>query len=76
MGETREIGKDLMDIIQLVVVGMVLTILATITLAAVSYGAFKVRERKSPRGMEETDQIGPLFLERVRFIPEESRRSA
>lgn len=59
-----------MDIVQLVVVGMVLTILATITLAAVSYGAFKVRERRSPGGAEGAEATtGPMFLERVRFYP-------
>lgn len=59
-----------MDIVQLVVVGMVLTILATVTLAAVSYGAFKVRERKSPGGHGDgPDRSGPLFLERVHFHP-------
>lgn len=57
-----------MDIVQLVVVGMVLTILATVTLAAVSYGAFKVRDRKSP-GAKGPEDTGPLFLERVRFYP-------
>lgn len=65
-----------MDIVQLVVVGMVLTILATITLATVSYGAFKVRERKAPGGIDAADQTGPLFLERVRFIPGDSSSDA
>lgn len=59
-----------MDVIQIVVVGMVLTILATVTLAAVSYGAFKVRERKSPKGHGKGSGMeGPLFLERVHFHP-------
>lgn len=66
----------MMDIIQLVVVGMVLTILATITLATVSYGAFKVRERKAPGDLDSGDKSGPLFLERVRFIPGESPSDA
>ena len=61
-----------MDIIQLVVVGMVLTIMATITLAAVSYGAFKVRERKVPGSSAAPDVVGPLFLDRVRFHPEDA----
>lgn len=65
-----------MDIVQLVVVGMVLTILATVTLAAVSYGAFKVRERKSPGHSGGPDDSGPLFLERVRFIPGDNAREA
>lgn len=66
-----------MDIIQLVVIGMVLTILATITLAAVSYGAFKVRERSGPavkHGVPE--QAGPQFFERVRFLPRQDRAEA
>ena len=55
-----------MDIVQLVVIGMVLTILATITLAAVSYGAFKMRERKAPV-QEKHEETGTLFFERVHF---------
>ena len=61
-----------MDIVQLVVIGMVLTILATITLAAVSYGAFKVRERKAPPRRETTESSGTLFFERVHFGSKES----
>ncbi len=57
-----------MDVIQLVVIAMVLTILATITLAAVSYGAFKVRERRSPGAVEAEGPSGPYFFERVRFV--------
>jgi hypothetical protein len=60
-----------MDIVQLVVIGMVLTILATVTLAAVSYGAFKMRERKKPSRAEGSERMGPLFFERVRFLPRE-----
>jgi hypothetical protein len=56
-----------MDIVQLVVMGMVLTILATLVLATVSYGAFKVRERKAPGAGDEGDAT-PLFFERVRFV--------
>jgi hypothetical protein len=57
-----------MNLIQLVVIGMILTILATITLAVVSYAAFKVRQNKSPvRGGRL--QEGPLFFERVRLEP-------
>ena len=55
-----------MDIVQLVVVGMVLTILATLVLAAVSYGAFKVRERRVPAA--QSADAAPLFFERVRFV--------
>ena len=60
-----------MDIVQLVVVGMVLTILATLTLAMVSYGAFKVRERKAPGAHQEAAEAAPLFFERVRFVARE-----
>lgn len=56
-----------MDIVQLVVVGMVLTILATLVLATVSYGAFKVRERRVP-GTAGPAEATPLFFERVRFV--------
>lgn len=56
-----------MDIVQLVVMGMVLTILATLVLATVSYGAFKVRERRVPGDAREADAT-PLFFERVRFV--------
>jgi hypothetical protein len=54
-----------MDLIQLIVVGMILTILATITLAVVSYGAFKMRQTRSPvRGGHRAEQQR-LFFERV-----------
>lgn len=65
-----------MDIVQLVVIGMVLTILATVTLAAVSYGAFKMRERKKPGSTEPRESVGPLFFERVRFLPREDASPA
>ncbi|HVG46235.1 MAG TPA: hypothetical protein VM890_15940 [Longimicrobium sp.] len=60
-----------MDIVQLVVVGMVLTILATLVLATVSYGAFKVRERRVP-GAARAGDAAPLFFERVRFVPRDA----
>ncbi|HET6765000.1 MAG TPA: hypothetical protein VFH27_15050 [Longimicrobiaceae bacterium] len=57
-----------MELIQLVVIAMVIVILATITLAAVSYGAFKVRERRVPDAARaEQGGGGPYFFERVRF---------
>jgi len=56
-----------MDIVQLMVVGMVFTILATLVLATVSYGAFKVRARRVPGAAREADAT-PLFFERVRFV--------
>jgi len=57
-----------MDIVQLVVVAMVLTILATLVLATVSYGAFKVRQRRVPGDARGTADAAPLFFERVRFV--------
>jgi Tfp pilus assembly protein PilE len=56
-----------MELIQLVVIAMVIVILATITLAAVSYGAFKVRERRVPDAARPEQAGGPYFFERVRF---------
>jgi Tfp pilus assembly protein PilE len=56
-----------MELIQLVVIAMVIVILATITLAAVSYGAFKVRERRVPEAARADREAGPYFFERVRF---------
>jgi hypothetical protein len=56
-----------MNVIQLVVVGMVLIILATLMLAVVSYGAFRVRERGSGGSSGPQDSSGPLFFERVDF---------
>ena len=64
-----------MDIVQLVVVGMVLTILATLVLATVSYGAFKVRERRVP-GSQQPADTAPLFFERVRFVPRDGKPAA
>jgi hypothetical protein len=61
-----------MDIVQLVVVGMVLTILATLVLATVSYGAFKVRERRVPGTARGAADATPLFFERVRFVARET----
>ena len=56
-----------MDIVQIMVVAMVITILVTLTLAAVSYGAFKVRSRRAPETA--MAPATPLFFERVRFVP-------
>jgi hypothetical protein len=66
-----------MDLLQFVVIGMIVVIIATITLAVRSYGAFKVREHRAPRravpgaGAEE-----PLFFERVRFPAERAEPDA
>lgn len=38
-----------MTVIEMLQVGMILIIIATVTLAVLSYGAFKVRERRAPR---------------------------
>jgi hypothetical protein len=45
---------------------MVVTIVVTITLAATSYAAFRVRERRRP-AMAEAEAEGPMFFERVRL---------
>ena len=57
-----------MNVVQLLIVGMILIIIATVTLAVLSYGAFKVRERKSPRRgpAAAADAGAPMFFERVR----------
>lgn len=57
-----------MTILQIIIIGMIVIILATVTLAVLSYGAFKIRDRKSPRS--ETPAAGePMFFERVRIAP-------
>jgi Tfp pilus assembly protein PilE len=57
-----------MSILMLIVVVMVVTILSTITLASVSYGAFRMRERRAPRP-QGTDDEPEQFFERVRLAP-------
>lgn len=59
-----------MSVLQVIVMVMVVTILATITLAAISYGAFKARERRLP-APGSAEEPGPLYFERVRFLPVE-----
>ena len=64
------------NVVQWLVTGMILIIIATVTLAVLSYAAFKVRDRKSTRGTH-TDpaQAGAtLFFERVRIAAEPVRR--
>jgi heme/copper-type cytochrome/quinol oxidase subunit 2 len=57
-----------MNVVQLLIVGMILIIIATVTLAVLSYGAFKVRERRSPRKHAGPAEAGaPMFFERVRI---------
>jgi hypothetical protein len=63
-----------MEIIQILVTVMVVTILATITLAAVSYGAFKARERRIPE--PGPGGAAPSFFERVRFVADEPATQA
>ena len=59
-----------MTVIQLIIVGMILIIIATLTLAVLSYGAFKVRERRSTGARPGVNaSTEPLFFERVRFTP-------
>ncbi|HUP89508.1 MAG TPA: hypothetical protein VM100_09165 [Longimicrobiales bacterium] len=58
-----------MTILQLVIVGMVLIIVATVTLAVLSYGAFRVRERHAPRKSVGAASDEPMFFERVRVTP-------
>jgi hypothetical protein len=64
------------NVVQWLVTGMILIIIATVTLAVLSYAAFKVRDRKSSRGGHATPEEagGPMFFERVRIAPEPVRR--
>lgn len=58
-----------MMIVQWLVTGMILIIIATVTLAVLSYAAFKVRDRKSARGGHGPGEAGaPMFFERVRIV--------
>lgn len=64
-----------MTIVQMLIVGMILIIIATVTLAVLSYGAFKVRERRSPRRFAGAEDAGaPMFFERVRLSAPVKRR--
>jgi len=64
-----------MDMLQLIVMIMVGTILATIVLAVLSYGAFRIRERRMPVSDLESVTGGPAFFERVRFLPTRAAES-
>ena len=56
-----------MSMLQMIIVGMIMIIIATVTLAILSYGAFKVRERRAPKKAKPaTDHGAPMFFERVR----------
>lgn len=59
-----------MGIIELIVMVMVVTILATTTLAAVAYAAFRLRDRRAP-ALERHAADEPVFFERIRFAPAE-----
>lgn len=63
-----------MTIMQMLVTGMILIIIATVTLAVLSYGAFKVRERRSPRRSAAPASAAPMFFERVRLEAAQVRR--
>ena len=64
-----------MGVMQMVIVGMILIIIATVTLAVLSYGAFKVRERKAPnKGSGVAQQGDPMFFERVRVAKSQRPR--
>ena len=59
-----------MNIMQFIVGGMIIIIMATITLALLSYAAFKMRERRTPNRADPETTEGSLFFDRVRFHPE------
>ena len=64
-----------MTIVQMLITGMILIIIATVTLAVLSYGAFKVRDRKSPGTAHGPRAAGaPMFFERVRIASSPVRR--
>jgi len=65
-----------MMIVQWLITGMILIIIATVTLAVLSYAAFKVRDRKSPRGGHGSpvEAGAPMFFERVRIAAAPVRR--
>jgi len=54
-----------MGVVQLVVFAMVITVVATISLAVVAYAAFRLREGRAPAA--ELEAAAPAFFERVRF---------
>ncbi len=56
-----------MSIIEMLIVGMIIIIIATVTLAVLSYAAFKVRERRVPRSGGPQAAGAPMFFERVRI---------
>jgi hypothetical protein len=58
-------------ILRIVIMVMVAVILSTITLAVLSYGAFRMRERRRP-GRQVQGSSGHLFFERVHLVPTRS----
>ena len=64
-----------MTIVQMLITGMILIIIATVTLAVLSYGAFKVRDRKAPGKQGGPREPGAaMFFERVRISSAAVRR--
>ena len=57
-----------MTIMSMIIIGMIFIILATVTLAVLSYGAFKMRERRTPKKVGGS-AAEPMFFERVRIDP-------
>ena len=59
-----------MTVLQMIIIGMIVIIIATVTLAVLSYGAFKIRDRKAPKRDAAHPVAGaPMFFERVRIAP-------
>lgn len=56
-----------MNVLQMLITGMLIIIIATVTLAVLSYGAFKMRERRAPQNVDAQDAAAPMFFERVRI---------
>jgi heme/copper-type cytochrome/quinol oxidase subunit 2 len=61
-------------IVQMLITGMILIIIATVTLAVLSYGAFKIRDRKTPKRAGPAAAGAPMFFERVRIANPSVRR--
>src|SRR5690606_27246175 len=71
LGQARTYWRNLMDgpfVLRVIILIMVAVILSTIALAALSYAAFRLRERRRPRVRPVTPE-GLLFFERVHVVP-------